>query len=113
MASVIMMRNPRTGIIRKGFIGFSWTTLFFGGFPALFRGDILTGLLVLLANFLTGGLAGLVWAFFYNKRYTLDLIEEGYRFDCSPEMRMYLNGRLGIAYADPCAPMPQDGNGNC
>lgn len=79
MAQVIMMHNPATGIIKKGFYGFSWTTLFFGGFPAIFRGDLLTGVLVLVADVLTGGLAGLIWAFIYNKRYTLDLINQGYQ----------------------------------
>jgi hypothetical protein len=41
-----MMKNPNTGVIKKGFYGFSWTTFLFGGIPALFRGDIITGLVV-------------------------------------------------------------------
>jgi hypothetical protein len=80
MASVVMLKNPKTGIIKKGFYGFSWTTFFFGGFPALFRGDFVLGLVFIVLQFLTWGISGIIVAFFYNKRYTTKLIEEGYEF---------------------------------
>lgn len=41
MAKTVMLRHPQTGILKKGLYGYSWTTLFFSGFPAIFRGDIL------------------------------------------------------------------------
>lgn len=78
MASIVMLTNPQTGLIKKGFFGFSWTTFFFGGFPALFRGDLITGAIVIALNIITVGVAGLIWAFIYNKQYTTKLIEQGY-----------------------------------
>jgi hypothetical protein len=42
MATKINMLNPDTGLIKTGFYGFSWTTFFFGAFPALFRSDFIT-----------------------------------------------------------------------
>ena len=80
MATVIMMKNPQTGIIKKGLYGFSWTTFFFTGIPAICRGDLITGICLIIASFLTAGIAGIVWAFIYNKKYTLKLVEEGYVF---------------------------------
>ena len=80
MAQVVMLKHPASGLVKKGFYGFSWTTLFFGGFPALFRGDILVGVAVIIASVLTGGIAGLIWAFLYNKKYTTSLLEQGYVF---------------------------------
>ena len=84
MAHTIIMQSPTTGVTKKGFYGFSWTTFFFGGFPALFRGDFAIGLVFIILNILTFGIAGIIFAFVYNKRYTIKLIEIGYRFAGSP-----------------------------
>lgn len=88
MATKIAMRHKDSGIVKNGFYGFSWTTLFFGFFPALFRGDFITfigGFVVslIIAAFTLGIGAffiGLVWAFMYNKYYTRKLLERGYIF---------------------------------
>jgi hypothetical protein len=79
--------------LKTGFYGFSWTSLFFGGFPALFRGDVLYGLGALGAGVVFGALSagflwfviGLVWAFIYNKNYTHRLLQAGYQFDDEPD----------------------------
>lgn len=97
MATVIMMKNPQTGFINKGFYGFSWTTLFFGGIPAFFRGDLITGILVTIAWMLTGGIAGIVWAFIYNRWYTRRLLEQGYQFVGSAQQIMAAKASLGIS----------------
>ena len=49
--------------------GFSWTTLFFGIFVPLCRGDWKWFLIMLIANIFTYGLASIVFAFIYNKIY--------------------------------------------
>ncbi|MBR4607678.1 MAG: hypothetical protein IKO41_15830 [Lachnospiraceae bacterium] len=96
MATEIKMFNPQTGIEKTGLYGFSWTTFFFGGFPALFRGDIMTGVLVILGCIFSCGLFALIWAFFYNKKYTLDLVEKGYEFAGTPEENERARKALGI-----------------
>ena len=80
MAREVLMKNPQTGITKKGYYGFSWTTLIFWGLPTIWRGDAVSGTLIIIANLLTGGLACLLWAFVYNKHYTQRLIEKGYKF---------------------------------
>lgn len=88
MATPVQMRNKRSGIVKNGYYGFSWTSFFFGGLPALLRGDVAYGLGVLVAGILFGvfsfGLlwfaVGLVWAFVYNKNYTHRLLQTGYEF---------------------------------
>lgn len=103
MATTIMMKNPKTGILKKGFYGFSWTTLFFPGIASFFRGDIKTGVFVILACLLTGGIAGIVWAFMYNKWYTRKLVEQGYEFMGTPQQNELAKERLGIADISPVA----------
>ena len=63
MAQNIRLRHAQSGIITTGFYGFSWTTLFFSGFPAIFRGDLLTGVLVLLLSASSFWLVALIWPF--------------------------------------------------
>lgn len=70
--------------IKKVPLGFSWTTFFFGGFPALIRGDWITGLIICLLNFITWGIAGFIAAFMYNKMYAKSLFEKGYSIHALP-----------------------------
>lgn len=88
MATEIMMRHKASGLMKSGYYGFSWTTFFFAGFPALFRKDFLTFIgslpvLIVLGAFTAGVgafLAMLIWAFMYNSYYTKRLLEKGYEF---------------------------------
>lgn len=66
-------------------------------FPAIFRGDLLIGVLFLLLQWFTFVLAGLIWAFNYNTTYTTKLIEQGYEFADSPMLVNKARGKLGIA----------------
>ena len=72
-------KNPRNGRFREAPVGFSWTTLFLGPFPALFRGHYVGALIILLVTAVTLGIAGLVFPFFYNKWYVNYLIKNGYK----------------------------------
>ena len=96
MATEIPLKHPETGIVKNGLYGFSWTTLFFGGIPAIIRGDITPGVLVIIGSFFTCGLVGLIWAFIYNKRYTLGLIEKGYQLCGTEEQNRQARIVLGI-----------------
>lgn len=111
MATTVILRHKETGVIKTGYFGFSWTTLFFGAFPALFRGDYLTFLgaltiMVLLAIFTFGigaFAAGIVWAFIYNKYFTTRLLERGYVFAQEDTTTMQARAALGIAQFAPAA----------
>ncbi|BAI71087.1 hypothetical protein AZL_004490 [Azospirillum sp. B510] len=96
MATVVMMKHPQTGLTKKGLVGFSWTTLFFGGLPALFRGDWGMGLILTVLYFFTGGLSGIIAAFLYNKHYTSKLIEAGYVFADTEGRNSLARLKLGI-----------------
>ena len=105
MATKINMLNPDTGLIKTGFYGFSWTTFFFGAFPALFRSDFITfvGVFVVLTiiAIATEGfgifLAMIVWAFMYNKYFTRRLIERGFKFNGSPEENNRAAKAIGVS----------------
>lgn len=74
----LSFKNPHNGKLREAPIGFSWTTLFFGVFPALLRGHWRGFFVMLLIAVITAGLALWVFPFMYNKYYVKHLIKEGY-----------------------------------
>ena len=69
----------KSSLIKEAPVGFSWTTLFFGFFPALIRGDMKWAVIIFAATFVTFGLAGIVFAFIYNRLYIQSLVEKGFK----------------------------------
>jgi hypothetical protein len=72
------LRHHSSGHEMEAPIGFSFTTLFFGIFVPLLRGDVSGSIIMLIATFLTGGLAWLVFPFIYNEMYIKALQKQGY-----------------------------------
>jgi hypothetical protein len=75
-----MLVLEKNGLVKACPVGFSWTTLFFGGFPALLRGHALMGLIQIILQVLTASLSALIFAFVYNKMYVNYRLEDGYKF---------------------------------
>ncbi|WP_305370471.1 hypothetical protein [Photobacterium leiognathi] len=75
----LMLENPHNGKLADAPVGFSWTTLFFGFFPALFRGDWKWAVILFIIACITWGLSNIIFAFIYNKLYIRDLVNSGYR----------------------------------
>jgi hypothetical protein len=74
-----ILSNPMTGETKVIPMGFSWTTLFFGFFPALFRADFKWAAIMTVAWICTFSLSQLVFPFMYNKLYFNDLLKKGFR----------------------------------
>lgn len=65
----VILRNLDTGVIKTSPTGYSWTTLFFGFFPAIFRGDFKGAMIGFI-----GGLIG-AWLFLpYSPPFTTNFI---------------------------------------
>ncbi|MEA3536556.1 hypothetical protein [Rhizobium sp. CC-YZS058] len=114
MATAVLLKHPTTGVQKPGYYGFSWTSFFFGGFPALFRGDVAIGFGMLALGFVAG-LIGIgfgwfivstIWAFLYNKIYTTRLLEAGYKLADVPERNKAAQLALGAGDQALLAPDP-------
>lgn len=105
MATAVNLKNPATGLTKTGYFGFSWTTFFFGFFPALFRGDFITfigGFVIsIIIALMTAGFGafviGIIWAFMYNKYYTRKLLEKGYVLNDTAEVNRKAAEALGVS----------------
>ena len=78
--------------------GFSWTTLFFGPFVPLTRGDLKWfAIMLIFAITLIGWIAMFVFCFKYNKIYIKDCLEKGYKpYDEKAKKALK---KMGIRYA--------------
>lgn len=74
----VFLKNPRTGQMREAPVGFSWTTFFFGFFPALLRSDWIGAAVQFILAMLTAGFSNLFFMFAYNKWHLKRLVNEGY-----------------------------------
>jgi hypothetical protein len=82
----VYLKNPLTGAKKKGRRGFSWTTLFFGPWPALFRGDakwcIVQFAIDIVVGIFTAGIGSIVghvvFGFKYNEWHLDSLRDKGY-----------------------------------
>lgn len=96
--SIILKNNQN--IAKEVPTGFSWTTLFFGFFVPLFRGDGINCLLMLILPWVTLGLSSIIFPFVYNRMYIKKLLEQGYApADKKAEMYMIVKGLI-IATGD-------------
>lgn len=69
----------KNGISKIVPVGFSWTTLFFGFFVPLFRGDVIWFVIMLALTILSLGFIQFILCFFYNRIYTSKYINDGWR----------------------------------
>lgn len=81
----VRLKN-QNGLVKETKAGFSWTTLIFGFFVPLLRGDLKWAIIMLIVNLVVVAVLGpvapilwIIWAFTYNKIYIKDLYEKGYK----------------------------------
>ena len=104
MATRVRMVNPKTGIIKDGYFGFSYSFFFLGVFSLgwlvpLYRGNILLSLICFIFTYFTLPLwilTALLFGLFFNKFYTLQLIEDGYIFDDDLDLVKRAKTILGV-----------------
>lgn len=78
MAMTIPYSNDNTGAITNGYEGLSWTVLFFGPCPALFRNHWAGFIGMLLLALLSFGISHLFFIFLYNKWHRNWLASNGF-----------------------------------
>jgi hypothetical protein len=73
----VRLKN-KVGVVKEVKVGFSWTTFFFGGFVAMFRGQWGEVAKWIFLNPITLGIWGICQCWTTNKKTIINLIEKGY-----------------------------------
>lgn len=74
----VTLKNE-AGVTQEFKLGFSWTTLFFGGWVAMFRGQWSEFAKWVFLNPITLGIWGIVQCWTANKKTIINYIEKGYK----------------------------------
>ena len=75
----VSLHHTQSGMLKSAPVGFSWTTFFFGPFPALFRGDLKWFAIMLIVGVSTLWVANfIIFGAIYNKRHLVDLMSKGF-----------------------------------
>jgi len=77
----VNMFYPATGMIKTGYVGYSWTYLAFGWLVPIFRGEIAIALMHLVIYCVTFGFSQLVLPFLYNRQYMTRMLTSGWQLD--------------------------------
>ena len=97
MATKVLIKHPQSNLVQSGYVGYSWTYLFFGWFVPLFRGELGVAALHFLFSAVTFGLWQLIVSFLYNKQYMTRKLLSGWVLADTPEKNLLASVKLGIA----------------
>ncbi|WP_127849346.1 DUF2628 domain-containing protein [Lacticaseibacillus hulanensis] len=95
----VNLTSSYTGETKQVKVGYSWTTLFFGFFPALFRGDFKWFAIIALIEVACGSftlgfgatLVTFIFSFIYNGLYIKDLLSKGFAPSSSADESILLS----------------------
>jgi hypothetical protein len=74
----ILIRHDNSGLIKKGYYGWSWTYFLFGWFVPVFRGEIGIAAIHFVFTCITFGFFQIFMSFFYNKQYMIRMLTSGW-----------------------------------
>jgi hypothetical protein len=97
MATRVTIKHPQSGLVRNGYVGFSWTYLFFGFWVPLIRGEIGIAALHFMLTIVTVGLWQFVVSFLYNKQYMTRKLTSGWVLADNAERNTLAAVKLGMA----------------
>lgn len=93
----VLVKHQQSGLVKKGYFGYSWTYLVFGWLVPIFRGEVGIGVLHLLLTAFTFGIFQIVMPFLYNKQYMTRLLTSGWQLSDEESAMAAARLKLGIA----------------
>jgi hypothetical protein len=73
--------HRESGLVKTGYIGYSWTYLLFGWFVPLIRGELGIAVLHLVITLFSAGISQLIFPFIFNRQYMQRMLTAGWYLD--------------------------------
>ncbi|MFM6991627.1 MAG: hypothetical protein ACKOWD_10100 [Rhodoferax sp.] len=77
----VRLIHPDSGLVKTGYIGYSWTYLLFGWFVPLVRGELGVAVLHLVITVFSAGISQLIFPFLFNRQYMQRMLIAGWHLD--------------------------------
>ena len=81
LQKLVRIIHQASGIVKVGYVGYSWTYLVFGWFVPVVRGELGVGVLHLVITLVSFGLSQLIFPFLYNRQYMVRMLTQGWVLD--------------------------------
>ena len=94
----VYLIHQESGLVKKGYLGYSWSYLCFGWFVPIIRGELGVGLLHLVITVFSAGLSQLIFPFIYNRQYMTRVLLSGWRLDTQDPHYEWAKLKLNIPY---------------
>ncbi len=85
-----------SGIAKNGYVGYSWTYLFFGWLVPVVRGELGVGVLHLVITLVSFGLSQLIFPFLYNRQFMNRMLTSGWVLDSADPNYDLARSKLNI-----------------
>jgi hypothetical protein len=92
----VLVRHRESGLVKRAYLGWSWTYQLFGWLVPVFRGEIGIALLHLALTVVTFGIFQIVMPFLYNRQHMTRLLTSGWELHDSEDVEAFAMKRLGI-----------------
>ena len=79
----VRLIHAPSGLVKVGYVGYSWTYLVFGWFVPVVRGELGVGVLHLVITLVSFGLSQLIFPFLYNRQYMVRMLTSGWELDAN------------------------------
>ena len=93
----VLVKHHQSGLVKKGYFGYSWTYLLFGWLVPVFRGEIGIGVLHLILTCLTFGIFQIFMPYLYNRQYMTRLLTTGWQLNDQDRIMAEARTKLGIS----------------
>ena len=95
----VRILHRESGLVKTGYIGYSWTYLLFGWFVPLVRGELAVAVLHLVITVFSAGISQLIFPFIFNRQYMQRMLTAGWYLDSLDANYELAQRTLGIQTA--------------